>query len=246
MKYKCLIVDDDDAWQHVLSSLINRLEDLTLVGVAKDGFEAINMLNKTEVDIIFLDISMPEMDGLEVSRAVGDETAIIFVTASEEHAIEAFNLNATDYLLKPITNNRFLESVARAKMRIAHYRSNLKNAEGQKASEQGDGASMDDETFFIKESGQFFKISFDDIYYIKAAKDYVSLHTEKRNYTIHSTMKGIDEKMAKPNFIRVHRSYIVNIDKIDKIENNCVYIKDAVIKVSRTYKAALMEAINKL
>jgi DNA-binding LytR/AlgR family response regulator len=225
---KCIIVDDDPAQIELLTGYVKDISFLELVGTCVDAIEAIDILEKSEVDLIFLDIQMPKISGLNMIRSLDNLPQVILVTSSEKHAITAFDQNVDDYLLKPIAFNRFLKAVNKSR------KSYLKQKPIKKTPE----------SIFIKVNSVLEKVRFTDILFIKADEDYVNVHLKNDQILVGTTMNKFIDKLPKSEFIRVHRSYIVRLDKIEKIDGQFLLIKDEIIKVSRTYKEAFFTRIN--
>lgn len=229
MKLNCIVVDDDKMSREVLKNLVEKTEHLELVGIANDALQASNLLAQNNTDIIFLDVEMPEMTGMDLIKSLKDMPQIILVTSNKDYAIEAFEYDVADYLLKPINPQRFLKSVIRIKEKI----------ENQKNSFQ-----QDDKTIFIKDGTQLTKLEKKSILYIEAYGDYVNIYTDDSKYTIHSTMKNIANKLEKSQFMRVHRSYIVQLEKIDSIDESMIFIERKMIPIGGSFKEDLMKRLN--
>ena len=233
MKYNCLIVDDEPLAQDVLETHISKVPDLHLVRKCSNAFEALEVLHAEKVDIIFLDIQMPELTGLEFLKTLQDPPAVIFTTAYSEFAVEGFELNALDYLMKPISFERFYKSVNKA----IHY---IK-LEGQGTPE----VQEEEDHFFVKADKKIVKISLKDILYIEGLKDYVMIYTTEQRIITLQTMKNLEERLPSAHFQRVHRSFIISIDKLKSVSGNFVEIGDKQIPVGKHYKDELMKFIDK-
>ncbi len=226
---RCLIVDDDEIARKSMEMMCSKIEGITVAGVCENGVEAVNFLRKEEVDLILLDIEMPELSGMELVKTVPDLPQVIFTTSLKDYAIEAFEYKVTDYLHKPITFSRFLKSIERA--REVHGKRNTRTAE----------------EIFVKADGRFVRLELRDILYIESVGDYVVFHTEKKEkLMVHSTLKNIDARINNSKFLKVHRSYIVNLSKIVDIEESTLVIKDKVIPISRAHRPILMNHIKTL
>lgn len=230
---KCIIVDDNKMARMAMKQLVEQVADLELVKECADAMEAYNVINKEQVDLLFLDIEMPGMTGLELIKNLGaKKPLIIFTTAKKDYAVEAFELNVIDYLIKPITPARFIQAVERANEAKAS------DKEVVKVGEQ--------EFVFIKDNGVLKRISVDDILFLEAMGDYVKVHTAPKFHVLHATLKSIEEKMPSTKFIRVHRSYIVSLNKIDFIQEGVISIGKASIPVADTYRSLLNKRLNLL
>lgn len=226
MELNSIIVDDDEMSRRVLTSMVQKTGNLNLVGVAKSALEAANLVDNNKVHIIFLDIEMPEMTGLDLINTLKHRPHIILVTSKKEYALEAFEYEVADYLLKPVTMQRFLKAVNRVK-------------ESLERSEDSIG-----ETVFVKDGSQFNRLEKLRILFVEAFGDYVNIHTKEKKYTVHSTMKNMENKLPKDKFIRVHRSYIVQLDKIDSIDEGIIFINKHMIPIGGSYRESLMKRLN--
>jgi DNA-binding LytR/AlgR family response regulator len=195
--------------------------------------QAYNYLNSEQIDLLFLDIEMPGMTGIELTKKLGNKKPlIIFTTAKPDYAVEAFELNVVDYIVKPVTTARFLQAVEKAKEAFDSNKQEVK-IEAQ-------------EFVFVKDNGVLKKINVDDILYLEAMGDYVKVHTLQKFHVLHSTLKSIEEKLPLNKFLRIHRSYIVSLQKIDFIQDGVISIGKASIPVAETYKSSLNKRLNLL
>ncbi|NOU59114.1 LytR/AlgR family response regulator transcription factor [Marinifilum caeruleilacunae] len=229
----CVVIDDDKLSRKVVESYIERTDFLTLGASYPSAIDAINNIKKNEpVDLIFLDIEMPEMSGMEFLNSLNTTPQIIIISSKEQYALEAFEYDVTDYLLKPISYSRFFKAVNKANKRY-------KNSEG---------FIQDKNEIFIKSNSSLVRLNYDDILWIEALENYVVVNTYQEKYTIHFTMKAIEEKMPAARFSRIHRSYIVNLSKIEMIEDNSVVIETdggpKSIPIGKSYRDKLMGDIN--
>jgi len=232
MALNCIIVDDDKLSREVIKTLVEKTEMLTLVGIAQDGMEASNLLNKYKAHIIFLDIEMPVMSGLELVKSLKEPPQIILITSQQEYAVEAFEYDVTDYLLKPVNSQRFLKSINRAKESI------------EAAQKANSTSPLEDQTIFIKENSQFSRLDTNKILYVEAYRDYVNIYTTEKKYTVHTTMKNIDQKLDEAHFMRIHRSYIVQLSKIDSIDENIVFVNQKMLPIGSSFRDKLMRKLN--
>jgi DNA-binding LytR/AlgR family response regulator len=229
----CILIDDDKLSRKVLEEFIRKTEGVSLKASFSDGVEAINYLkNEEEIHLIFLDIEMPEMNGIEFLNSLKNPPQIIIVSGKGKYAIDAFEYNVTDYLLKPVNYPRFYKAVDKA---TARYEQNKIHMVGK-------------EEIFIKKNSTLVRLKYDDILWVEALENYVIFNTFKEKYTIHFTMKAIEQKLPSNKFTRVHRSYIVNTSSIDVIEDNAIIIKTdeggKTIPIGKSYKDKLMKDIN--
>ncbi|PZU85404.1 MAG: DNA-binding response regulator [Chryseobacterium sp.] len=228
---KALIVDDNDIARTTLSHLAKQVPNLTIASEFSNAIEAYNHLQSNHVDLIFLDIEMPEMTGIELTKNLsGKEVIIIFTTSNKEYALEAFELNIADYLLKPVMPARFLQAVSKAQ---AILESRKENVEVTK-----------DEFLFVRDSNITRRLKLDDILYAEAMGDYVKFYTREKMFAIHGKMKTAEERLPKDHFIRVHRSYIVSVGKIDTLQDGGIMINGKFIPVADAYRKALNTRMN--
>ncbi|UZR96530.1 LytR/AlgR family response regulator transcription factor [Chondrinema litorale] len=229
MKLKCLIVDDEPNAVLLLESYIKRLPYLSLQKSCYNGIEVLDFLKNNAVDLILLDINMPMLNGMDLSSTISDQVGIIFTTAYSEYAVESYERNAIDYLLKPITFVRFQKALS------------LLNTEKPQIN-QTTSESVD--WLYIKSGTEFIRIEFDDILFVKGEREYISIHTISKKHLIYKRMKEIENQLPS-NFCRVHQSFIVNLTKIDKVIQNNITIGKAHIPISQSYKAAFLKRIEK-
>jgi len=224
---KCIIVDDDPVQREIIKTCVEQIKDLKLVGTYPNAIEARLALQKREVDLIFLDVEMPQMSGIEFLQNFKDVPQVILVTSNKQYAFEAFEYDVTDYLSKPIDMDRFSSAVQRAR----YYEENLKR-------------KSKEEFIFVKSDGVLVKLNAFDINYVEAMGDYIRVHTTGKRHIVHSTMKAFVAKLPD-SFIRIHKSYIININKVNKLEDNTVAVGATELPVSRNNKKALIERISK-
>jgi DNA-binding LytR/AlgR family response regulator len=216
-----------------LKQLVSQVPSLELVAECENAEDALTSLNTTQVDMVLLDIEMPGMSGLDLIKKLGNtKPLIIFTTAKKDYAVEAFELSVVDYLIKPIALPRFKQAVEKASEAIES------NKEEVKVEEQG--------FVFVKDNGVLKRISIDDILFLEAMGDYVKVHTGQKFHVVHATLKSIEEKLPAAKFIRVHRSYIVAINKIDFIQEGTISIGKTSIPVADTHKSNLNKRLNLL
>ncbi len=228
---KCLIVDDDEMARVSLRSLCQRIEDLEIAGVCEDALQALDVLHQQAVDLIFLDVEMPQLSGVELVRSVEQLPFIVFITSRPEYAVDAFEFKelVVDYITKPVSLPRLLKAVERARKKIT-----------EEQSLQGK------DYIFVRSDGRLVRIDLKHLLYVETVGDYVRFKTDTGSFIVHSTLKGIDDKLQHPDFLKVHRSYIINLSRIVDIEDNSVLIDDKVIPVSRAHRNLLHKRINPL
>ncbi len=225
---KCIVVDDDPMSLQVIKHFVEKTNFLELKHECQSAIEASNILREENVDLIFLDIRMPEMSGMDLVKSLEDDYEIVLVTSETDHAIEAIEYNVTDYLVKPIEYRRFLKAAEKSRKNIERL---IDLNDTQK-------------DIYVKSEAKIVKIDLDDILYIEALADYVIINTSEKRHIVHSTMKGIEKKMPSKNFIRVHRSYIVNTDKIMSMEDLNIRIGEKFIPIGASFKAAFLDKLN--
>ncbi|MGE5418823.1 MAG: LytR/AlgR family response regulator transcription factor [Chloroflexota bacterium] len=230
----CIIVDDDKLSCKIIEGYVHKYSSLNLAGIYNDAIEARNILTqRRDIDLIFLDIMMPEMDGFDFIGSLESPPNIIIISSAEEHALKAFDFNAVDYLLKPVTYSRFCKAID--KLQKYYNRKEVSSNSG-------------DEEIFIKSGSSLVKLKLREIIYVEALENYVTVNTNEEKYTIHFTMKAIESQLPSSLFIRVHRSYIVNKTMIQSIRENTLELNlgNTVksIPVGKSYRDSLLNEIN--
>lgn len=226
---KAIALDDEPLALEVLQSFCNQMEEISLEKTFTKSEDAFKYLKKYPVDLLFLDINMPSISGIDFYKKLPHKTMVIFTTAYSEYAVEGFNLSATDYILKPFTFSRFQQAVEKA-----HSEWKLQNQNPEQL------------YLFIRADYSLIKILFSDILFIEGLDDYLKIHIRNQKTVVaRMTLKVILEKLPSPEFVRVHRSFIVPISKIDKVRNKIIYINDEEIPVSASYEAAFFAMLNK-
>ena len=227
----CIIVDDEPLAVKLLESFVTKTPDLRLLGSFTDSVEAINAIKEQKPDLLFLDIQMPDLNGMELAHMIPPTTRVIFTTAFKEYAFESYEVSALDFLLKPIRYNKFLSAVEKAKQWY----------EREPTDEDNKTKSL-----FIRVDGELRNITIDSITYVSGMKDYVMFYLdgESKPLITHLTMKAVEAMLPTDKFLRVHRSYIIAVDKIKKIDrNDCIYIGEEIIHVPEGYQAQFKEFI---
>lgn len=237
MKMNCVIIDDEPLAREGLSNYVREVDFLHLVDTCTNPLELIKLLDQAPVDLIFLDIQMPKMNGLEFLKIVQKPPMVIITTAFPSYALEGFQLNVMDYLLKPITFDRFFKAANKAK----EYFQLLNKT----AVSETHKAEREEDYFFIKCGSKYEKIYFNDILYVQGMQNYVTIYTRKGKYMTLLYLKNLEENLDKKAFIRVHKSYIVSIDKIEGIEGNEIFIQSNKIPISRNYHDIVIEQVVK-
>jgi two-component system response regulator LytT len=235
---KCIIIDDEKTARVILKTLCNEIKSLKVLEDFPDAIQAIKYLNKNQVDLIFLDIHMPDFNGLDFIRSLKNPPKIILITSDPNFAIEAFEYDfIIDYLLKPLEFNRFKKAIEKANNKELSTISTKINTSITKEVEND---------FYISIDRRLIKIDLPSIYLIEAKGDYIKIKTESKDYIVHSTLKKIEEKLPAALFLKIHRSFIINIKKIIDIEDNSVLINKDVIPVSRSKRPELMKRLDLL
>lgn len=214
----CLVVDDEPFARDLMENYIARIPFLQPVAFCEDAMEAIDVLQRQHIDLLFSDIQMPNINGLEMIRSLSDPPFIIFTTASREHAIAGFELDAVDYLVKPISFDRFLKAVNKARTIIQQKHLQLLAAEVARPK------TSPVNHLFVKDNNKFTKISFDDILYIEGMKDYIKILCQDKTVITYMRMKGIEDVLPADQFFRIHKSYIVRLQAIKSLMGNTVEV----------------------
>ncbi len=227
----CLIIDDNKIARTTLKQLASQVKNLEVTGECATAMEAYNILQQEPVDLLLLDIEMPGMTGLELTRNLGNKKPlIIFTTSKKEYAAEAFELNVVDYIVKPVTPARFIQAIDKAREILDSRQQDMKVEE--------------EAVIFIRDSNIVKRLSIDDILFAEAMGDYVKLHTTQKFYAIHNTLKTVEERLPVSKFQRVHRSYIVAIQKIDTLQDGALVLGNKIVPVADAYRAALNKRMN--
>lgn len=226
----CIIVDDEIMSRQIVRKFVEKTEFLNLVHECSNAIDASNILENKEVDIMYLDIGMPHLNGIDFIKTLISPPQVVLITSSKNHALEAFEHDVVDYLVKPISYDRFLKASKKAKDNYeAHHISQKNKTE-----------------FYIKADLKLIKINLEDVLYIEAMADYVNIIMENNRYIVHFTMKALEKRLPPMLFARVHRSYFVNLKKIDYIEDANIYIHNKIIPIGASYKQKFLEKLNYL
>ncbi|WP_258104064.1 LytTR family DNA-binding domain-containing protein [Marinoscillum sp. MHG1-6] len=233
MILNCLLVDDDQTSRLVIKKFIEQTDFLHLAEEAESSVAASNILlneKNSDIDLVFMDIQMPEMTGMELVKNLNNAYPVIFITSNKDHALEAFEDNVLDYLVKPVDYSRFLKAVKKA---LEAREKELKYAEQENH-------------ILVKSDSKYVRISYSELMYVEALADYVIFNTTKGKYIVHHTMKGIEKKLPFSSFSRVHRSYIVNRNQINYIEDLTVSIGTKMIPIGASYREKFLEKLNQI
>lgn len=238
----CIIIDDEEMARAIMSQFVANFTSYNVLGEFSSAIDAIKFLNQNQVDVIFLDIHMPNFTGFDFIQTIKNPPHVILVTSDRNFAIEAFEYECIiDYLVKPITESRFLKAI--------HKLSLLKPQAVPAQIKSESKLEIDevaDENFYINIDRRLIKINFNSVNIIEAKGDYIHIKTEIKNYIVHSTLKKIEDKLPKDIFLKVHRSFIINTNKIVDIEDNSVLIAKDVVPVSRSNRTELLNRLNVL
>lgn len=225
-KIKCIITDDEPLARKGLREYVNQVGFLTLVGECEDAIQLNNLLKEQDADLLLLDIEMPYLSGIEFLNGITNPPQVIFTTAYERYALKGYELNVTDYLLKPITFERFLQAVNKVYYNI----------------EKEQRIAADDH-IFVRTDGLLKRIGLSDILFVEGMENYVIIHTANSKEVVRNTLKKIAELLPAGVFLQVHRSYIININKIDSIEGNMINIDNTRIPISKNYRDTVFAAL---
>jgi DNA-binding LytR/AlgR family response regulator len=226
-----LIIDDNKMARMSIKQLAGRVDDLTIVAECSSALEAYNLLLSEPVDLLLLDIEMPGMSGLELTKnIVNKRPVIIFITSKREYAVDAFDLNVVDYIIKPVSGLRFIQAIDKAREVLDSNKEEVNLKE--------------DEFIFIRDSNIIRRLKLENIIFAEAMGDYVKLYTPEKFYAIHTTLKAVEERLPSSRFLRVHRSYLVAIDKIDSMEGGALIINRKPVPVADAYRSALNKRMN--
>lgn len=224
----CIVVDDDEMSRRVVVHFIEKTKFLQLAKEFDNAIDAVQYLDEEHVDIIFLDVQMPEMSGMDFINSLEKEIDVILITSEQKYAVEAFEKKVTDYLVKPIDYSRFLQAAQKAQSNIEIKRK----------------VTVKRREFYVRTDAKIVRISYEKILYVEALADYVIIQTQARKHIVHFTMKGIVNRLPGNEFVRTHRSYIVNLDKIEALEDNSLLIGEKYIPIGASYKEALLDQLN--
>lgn len=225
---RCLIVDDEPLAREILGQYVSQSDELQLVGTCKNANEVVELLQKESVDVLFLDIQMPGISGMALMKSLENPPLVVFTTAYAQYAVEGYEVSAVDYLLKPISPDRFKKAVEKVKDMIRYKKS----------------SSNDLDYMFIRADYQDIKVMFDDILYVEGLKDYVKVVTKEKRIITLTNIKGMLEKLPQDRFIRVHKSYIVAKDKVQTVKGTILTIDDKEIPIGLTFKDNFMKGMN--
>lgn len=239
MKFNCLIVDDEPLARNLLSDYVRKVPQLSLVDTLSSPLQVMDALRNNEIDVMFLDVQMPDLTGISLLKVLQKKPLIILTTAYSEYALEGYELDVADYLLKPITFERFLRAVDKITQRLSERGSSVPPPAGKPSVDAGQPF------VFVKDGTKLIKVRMDEILYVEGLKDYVTIHTKTQKIVSLQRLKALEEELPAEKFIRVHNSFIVAFNAIDVIHKNDVQIGSAMIPIGETYKKSFREFIDK-
>jgi two-component system LytT family response regulator len=225
-KLKCVVVDDEPMAREIIETYIAKTPNLELVASCKNAAEVILFAQENEVDLFFLDINMPEISGLSLAKIIHKKAQIIFTTAYRKYAIDGFNLNVVDYLLKPIGFDRFLQAVQKVLV--------------------SEVAENNNDFMFVRSDRKMVKIDFNVILYIESLSDYLKIFTKEKTIVIRETISSLEEKLPSKKFIRIHRSFIVSFKSISSYTNEFIEVNQKALPISRSYKESVLQKLAKV
>ncbi|MBT2621566.1 LytTR family DNA-binding domain-containing protein [Chryseobacterium sp. ISL-6] len=230
-KMKCLIIDDEPLARFYLKDMADQIDFLEVADTCATALEANYKVQDNQIDLIFLDINMPYLTGLEFLEQLENPPLCILTTAYSEYALEGYRLQVVDYLLKPIAFNRFYQAVNKAHQQFILSEKSKKNLQ------------LDDPFLYVRQSDTFIKVSWVDILYIESMQNYTKLHFKDKSLVIHQTMKAIEESLSPEHFFRIHKSFLINITHIEMISGGRLYINKIELPISRTRKEELLNQV---
>jgi DNA-binding LytR/AlgR family response regulator len=231
----CIIVDDEQIAREILISYLDKITQIKVVASCKNVQDAMAVLEKNNIDLILLDINMPEISGMQFAKILDKKIKIIFTTAYREYAVDGFDIQAIDYLLKPISFERFNSAIAKFL--------DLKTPE--LLFDNLENKSVKPTFIFVRADRKMLKISFDEILYIESLSDYIKIHTTSKTIITRETISNMEAKLPQKKFLRIHRSYIIALQKITSYTNEFIEINNKALAISRTYKEKTLEVLNK-
>jgi DNA-binding LytR/AlgR family response regulator len=236
---KCLIVDDEAPARKVVEKFLTDLPGVEIVGQCKNAFEAMEMLSKEKPDLMFLDINMPNLSGIQLLKTLQHPPMVIITTAYREYALESFELDVVDYLHKPFSFERFIKAMNKARAKFDPAEINVNQPVAPKGNESPN-------YIFIKEDKRNYRVDLKDIEYLQADGDYINVFTKKRTYLVYMTMKKMETVLDKTNLIRVHRSYFVNLSYVTAFEGNRILINDTAIPLGAAYRKYFYDIVKQI
>ena len=237
MNLNCLIVEDEPLARKLMTDYVRKISYLNLVDACSSPLAAMEILRQQSIDLLFLDIQMPEITGISLLKALQKKPMVVLTTAYSEYALEGYELDVVDYLLKPITFERFLRAVEKASQR--------RTAPAQQVVEKPVTADSSQPFVFVKDGTKMVKVRWEDILYVEGLKDYVTIHTKQQKVVTLQRLKALEDQLPSDKFIRIHNSFIVAVDAIEVIHKGEVQIGNALIPISDTYRKSFKDFIER-
>lgn len=231
----CIIVDDEPMAREILQTHLEKITFVNVLATCKNAMEAYNILNSKAIDLVFLDINMPEVSGLSLAKSINKDINVIFTTAYRDYAIDGFNLEAVDYLLKPISFERLLQAINKLNKNSAVT---VQNPVKESTHKQ--------DFIFVRADRKMVKINFSHINYIESLSDYIKIHLTDKTIVTRETISNIEAKLPQKDFLRIHRSYIISISKIASFTNEFIEVNAKAIPISRSYKTSVLNKLENL
>lgn len=243
MKLRCVIVDDEFLARQLLDGYAQKVPFLEVVAQCENAFEAMTILQQQNIDLLFLDVNMPELSGISFIKTLKNKPEIIITTAYSEHALEGYQLDVIEYLLKPIYFERFLQAVTKARDHVALK---MKASESVKATPIT-GAKLEGNSIFIKTSQQrITKVNLSEITYIESLHEYVRIHLRRENFTIYHSLKGLLDILPTDQFVQIHRSFIINFNHITVIEGNIVKVGEVELSIGKNFREDFLKRVQSI
>lgn len=237
MKIRCLVIDDERLARDYLKNYISKVPELELVGDFNSPLKATELIKSGNIDLLFIDIQMPDITGVDFVKSLSKKPEVIFTTAYQEYALEGFNLSAVDYLLKPFSFERFYQAVNKVvdKLRSKHFEDENETSPLQSQT------SYTENYLTIRADRKFYKVNFDDLSYIEGQKAYVTFHAKGKKITALASLRELEEALPENQFIRIHKSFIVAIREISSLEGNLIEVDNTRLPVGKTYKEEVLK-----
>lgn len=235
MKTKCLIIDDEPLARDLMRSHIEKLENFEIVAECGDAMKALQELRNHSIDLMFMDIQMPQITGIEFLKTLKNPPKVIITTAYREYALDGFELDVVDYLLKPITFERFLKSINK------FYQANIE--ESQAVNQVTSSKPVEDAFIYVKENKKVIKVHLNEILYVEGLSEYVQIYTENKKIITKTSMNNMAEKLPETGFMRIHKSFIVSLTKIEAYTSNSIEVPGKELPIGRSYKSSVIEAL---
>ncbi len=235
MKTRCLLVDDEPLARNLIKGYLTKLENIEIVGEADNAMKAMEILRNHKVDLMFLDIQMPQVSGLDFLRSMRNPPSVIIISAYKEYALDGFDLDVVDYLLKPVTFERFLKAVDK------YYSVHVNPANVEVT---GNSTSNDEAFLYVKEGKKVVKMFLKNILFIEGLSEYVKFHTEEKRVVSKMSLTSLTEQLPPEQFLRIHKSFIVSLRHIHSFTANTIEIGEKILPIGRSYKNAVLKALN--